>query len=195
MNTKGFTLISRLVKAKPTGFTLIELLVVTAILGILIGVSSSVFIGILRSQNKTNATNEVRQNANLVIDLLERDVRGARSIQPTGSQNLVTLSGTPSGDIEWECREEVIMPLTNGYIRRRVLPSVTWQDITNKDTQTGVSIDCSPPTFSFAFNVSSGTTSQIITVRFNARQALLSPQRTDFQIELPFETTVGTRQF
>ncbi|MDP2671389.1 MAG: prepilin-type N-terminal cleavage/methylation domain-containing protein [bacterium] len=66
-------------KSSPTegGFTLIEMLVVTAILGLLLGIAAQVFITILRNQNKTNLTTEIRQNAALVIDTFERDARSA----------------------------------------------------------------------------------------------------------------------
>ncbi len=68
-------------KLTQTGFTLIEILVVTVILGLMVAVASNVFVTLLRNQNKTTILAEVRQNAALVIDTFERDVRSASKIE------------------------------------------------------------------------------------------------------------------
>jgi prepilin-type N-terminal cleavage/methylation domain-containing protein len=168
------------------GFTLLELLVVTAILGILIGVSSTAFIGILRSQNKINATNEVRQNANLAIELFERDARSASNIVPQTASNQVTLKEVDvGGDVVWACVES---PGVNGKITRNTA------SVTNEDPVDGVDILCGGALGGFAFIVSTSET-PIATFRFDALQGVDAPARADFEITLPFETTVGVRDF
>ena len=172
------------------GFTLLELLVVTAILGVLIGISSTVFISILRSQNKTNITNEVRQNATLAIDLFERDVRSASDISLVGGPSTVRLEGAENAtNVDWECVTAV--GNNNGFIQRTVDGSGVDQVITNQDNQTGVSIDC---TTNPTFDVSASIT-PIVTMRFDALQGEEAPGRADYEISLPFETTVGVRDF
>ena len=172
------------------GFTLLELLVVTAIMAVLIGISTTVFISILRSQNKTNVTNEVRQNATLAIDLFERDVRSARGINPAGTGNLVELEEADNGtSVDWECVVAVPGNNANGYIKMTV--GGVGKVITNQEPKTGVSIDC---TTNPTFDVSSSTT-PIVTMRFNALQGEKAPGRADYRVNLPFETTVGVRDF
>lgn len=167
------------------GFTLLELLVVTAILGVLIGISSTVFISILRSQNKTNITNEVRQNATLAIDLFERDVRSASDINPRIPNNIVTLEGADNGfEVVWECEE---IPGDNGVLKRNGV------SVTNTEKQTGVGIDCGGPG-AFTFVVSDSS-APIVTMRFDALQGVDAPSRADYEIKLAFETTVGVRDF
>jgi prepilin-type N-terminal cleavage/methylation domain-containing protein len=147
----------KLYKRSRKGFTLIELLVVTAIIGILIGISTTVFIGVLRSQNKTNVTNEVRQNAIHALDLFERDVRSADSVTPIGATDTITANYTQASEsVTWVCVKEV---------------------------------GADP------FSVSGSADSWIIGLDFTAKQGVDAPTRSDFGVELKFETTVGTRQF
>lgn len=179
------------------GFTLLELLVVTAILAVLIGISTTVFISILRSQNKTNVINEVRQNATLAIDLFERDVRSASDIIPDGGSfltNKITLVEVENGTaVDWECVDAV--GIDNGYIQRTVDDgSGVDQVITNTDTKTGVSVDCGGDGATEAFVVSDSAT-PIVTMRFDALQGEEAPGRADYRVTLPFETTVGVRDF
>ena len=217
-NSIGFTLISRLVKANPPGFTLIELLVVTAILGILVGISSSVFVGILRSQNKTNATNEVRQNANLAIDLFERDIRSAQQISVIAGPPPPLIPNTNFGtkyngilvvlhdgsEIRWYCDTTDTSFSGNGAIFRDINNSHTggnWNSaieaeeyITNIDPRSGVNIDCSDGGGNGVFQLTGGTGgNQLVTFEFTARQGVSAPARNDYQIELKFRTTLGTR--
>ena len=169
------------------GFTLLEILVVMAILGILIGISSSVFISILRSQNKTQVIIEVRQNADLVINLIERDVRDASnlSLSQTNFAN-DTLTIDKNLDITWVCVEESAG--VNGHFTRQIEGGLA-ETVTNDDTVRGVSVDCGG-----VFGVT-GSTSFIVRVKFSMKQGVEAPTRNDFNINLPFETTVGTRSF
>ena len=85
-------------RSSENGFTLIELLVVTAVMGVLAIVSATIISNVLRSQNKTNVTNEVRQNGDLVISKFERDVKQAESVEflPPPPGLSVTLSAVPA---------------------------------------------------------------------------------------------------
>lgn len=182
---------SRPIITSQKGFTLLEILVVTAILGILIGVSTSVFLGILRSQNKTTITNEVRQNANLAIDLFERDVRSAAEVTPSGvSTNQITLE-LASGDVGWVCEDTVVG--NNGLIKR-VVGGVD-EVLTNTDLVSGVDVDCGGSVSANAFDVSGVPENRIVRFSFSIEQGVDAPARNDYNIDLPFETTVGTRVF
>lgn len=199
---KGFNLIGRPVKANSIGFTLIELLVVTAILGILVGISSTVFVGILRSQNKTNATNEVRQNANLVIDLFERDIRSASAINwlpanavppaQTAYFNSISVDLQDGGTVEWIC--EIESAGVNGGLRRDTdTADSNPLQVTNFDPKSGVNIDCLDSNGNGAFQLTGGSNNQLVTLEFTAKQGVDAPARNDYQIELKFRTTLGIR--
>ena len=189
------------------GFTLIELLVVTAILGILVGISSTVFVGILRSQNKTNATNEVRQNANLAIDLFERDIRSASLITGLAAVgdpnyfNSISVDLQDGGNVEWVC-DTAPTPSGNGALIRDTDETTSFpygfatleeQYVTNIDPKSGVNIDCLDSSGNGAFQLTGGGNNQLVTLEFTAKQGVSAPARNDYQIELKFQTTLGTR--
>ena len=183
---------SRLAKNK-NGYTLIEVLVVIAILGIMVSVSSAIFIGTLRSQNKANAVSQARQNAALVIDSFERDVRGASSITPTGSSNQITLT-VASDTIVWTC---AMVAGENGRITRQRVPdppvSVT---VSTRESPSAVNIVCPGPLPAAAFTVAGGGGSnQIVTLSFTVQQNVASGARADFGTNQSFRTTVGTRVY
>ncbi len=190
------------------GFTLLELLVVTAILGILVGIATSVFIGILRSQNKTSIENEARQNANLAMSLLERDVRSAQDVTCSGvpcpgtGVSTITLTTGPGQTITWTCVPQV-PPLpgpstSNGYIQRTDSSGLPPQTLTNTDTATGVNIICDNPNLAppnDPFVVTGAGARRLVSFGFIVEQGVLAPTRADYKIRLPFATTVGTRVF
>ncbi|MEX0616786.1 MAG: type II secretion system protein [Candidatus Woykebacteria bacterium] len=177
------------------GFTILELLVVTAILGILIGIASSVFIGILRSQNKTQVTNEARQNAAIIIDLFERDIRPALSITPNGT-NGITIKHRDEY-VDWKCVGST--GSDNGRFTREIQLSGNLEVLTNTDSTSGVNIVCDNVNVAGANDVFTitGTVNQqqIVLFAFTVAQGIGAPTRNDYQINLPFETTVGTRVF
>ncbi len=168
---------------KTKGFTLIELLVTTVVMGLLAVVSANIISSVLKSQNKTAMVNEVRQNGDLVIAKLERDVRNAKGISPLGTSTSITLDidGTPS--VVWACANE---GATSGVFRRAT------RVVTNDDPERGVSVyGCS---FIVSGNPGTGTP-QIVQLVFNLRQAVGAPQRAAFGVDEPFQVTVGTRAY
>src|SRR3989344_6673611 len=104
---------------KQSGFTLIEILVVTVILGILLTVSANVFITILRNQNKTALVTEIRQNASVVLDTFERDVRSASGATVTPSPDTMVLTYPDNTTVIWVCVAPN-PPFANGVITRQV---------------------------------------------------------------------------
>lgn len=56
------------------GFTLIELILVIGILTIAIGVSSDIILTLIKSYNKSQINNQVEQNADFVLNRLQRDL-------------------------------------------------------------------------------------------------------------------------
>ena len=165
------------------GFTLIELLVTTAVMGLLAVVSANIISSVLKSQNKTSTINEVRQNGDLVIAKLERDIKGAVGVSPLGSSTSITLD--MDGElVVWECTEEVLGD--SGVFTRAS------QTVTNDDDTRGVSV----LTCEFLVSGAAGTGGpQIVQLHFDLAEAEGAPGRSEFEVVEPFQVTVGTRVY
>lgn len=178
-NEQGFTFYQ---KSSPSeaGFTLLEMLVVTVLLGLMVTVAATIIINILRNQNKTNTLIEIRQNAGLVVDTFERDVRAARDATLVGTTG-VDLTLPDGSHIIWSCVAE--SGGNNGYFTRQVGSAVA-VDITNRDNLNGTSV--SSCTF--------GSNGELVSLTFNARQAVGSPNKVEFSVtDTTFATSVSPR--
>ncbi|MDQ3098434.1 MAG: type II secretion system GspH family protein [bacterium] len=92
------------------GFTLIEILVVIAIVGVLTGITSDIFIQIVRGSNKANVVTEIKQNGDNVLNQLERTIRNAEEITAMGGSN--TSWTTVSTSVPWIDVSSVVSPYT-----------------------------------------------------------------------------------
>ena len=157
------------------GFTLIELLVVTAVMGGLAIVSATVISNVLRSQNKTNIVNEVRQNGDMVIDKFERDVKQASGVtQVSGTNVELYIGGTAIG---WDCTG-------NSFTRDGVA-------VTSTDPTTGVQL----VTCQFVVTGTAGQgIPQIVKLDFTLEQRNVAGV-SELESQVPFEITVGTRAY
>ncbi|MEX0621601.1 MAG: type II secretion system protein [Candidatus Woykebacteria bacterium] len=177
-------------KQSQNGFTLVELLVVTAVIGILAIISATVFNSILRSQNKTAVINEVRQNGNLAIDKLDRDVKQASEVTlvddlqdgdiTDGDATSIKLT-TDQGLITWECDD---IGLT---INRNVA------SVLNTDSLNGVRLVAG--SCRFVVSDPASTTTQLVKFEFRLQQGSAAPARSEFEVNEPFEATIGTRSY
>jgi prepilin-type N-terminal cleavage/methylation domain-containing protein len=77
---------------KEKGFTLLEILVVIGIIGIITGITSDIFIQIIKASNKANIVTEIKQNGDAVLNQLDRLVRNADSIAFFGKRAYGALS-------------------------------------------------------------------------------------------------------
>ena len=76
-------------KIHAQGFTLIELILVIGILTISIGVSSDIVLTLIKSYSKAQTNNEVEQNADFVMNRIQRDLfANATSIVSVSSNKL-----------------------------------------------------------------------------------------------------------
>lgn len=156
-------------KTKNLGFTLLEVLVTTAIIGVLFIMASAIFINTIRSANKANITNEAKENASLVIQSLERDVRNASSytVNDTGLQLALNYSG--GSTVNWECKPAVVG--ANAYLTRQNLT------VTNRDPVNGVSAS----SCDFLPHNGSGST-VLVTLKIRFTQGVGSGASSDLQV-------------
>lgn len=85
---------------KNKGFTLVELLVVVSLIIIVVGVAGDIVITVVRSYNKTQITNEIEQNANFVINKLEKELRNATEVVSANSQSVVFVQTLDNGSTQ-----------------------------------------------------------------------------------------------
>lgn len=83
------------------GFTLIEIMIVLAIFGVLMIAASDMLINVLQNSAKSVSQNEVRQNANKIMQDITSQIRGSTGVTQSASPwtingNTYTLN---SGDL------------------------------------------------------------------------------------------------
>ena len=80
---------------KQNGFTLIELMLVTAITAMIVVTITGMFFRSIRSGAKTDTLIAIDQNAQYVLNLMERFIKNAKSVEsscPTVSNTLTVLN-------------------------------------------------------------------------------------------------------
>src|SRR3989304_7645043 len=101
------------------GFTLIELLVVLGILVTAVGATLLFLTNVLKGTNQANVTAEVKQNGQAVLDLLEKQIRGATAaveITPNGSSSGVNITKTDGNSLYIACFNSIASPSSNGWM-------------------------------------------------------------------------------
>ena len=116
------------------GYSLVEMLIVMAILGVVMGSLTTVFVQASNAEQDMNNRFQAQLTARLALDKMRREVHCASVATPTGSSSSVTLTlpsycKTGSGSITW-CTRSVA---TNRYALYRVVGStctggVKWAD-------------------------------------------------------------------
>lgn len=202
------------------GFTLIELLVVLGILSLTVSSTLLFLTSVLRGSNKGNVIAEVKQNGQVVLESVERQIRNAvdaqkvKDVNGNDVINTIKLIRQDQEPFYLKCFSQGAT--YNGYIGT-VVSSTTdpagpsdgsYIALTNKsDTISGVNIDCySDPTCLLdVIPASSGITSPpIVSICFYATQGIDAPSRQDFQVKDPnnpnskgikFQTTISLRRY
>ena len=104
------------------GYSLVEMLIVMAILGVVMGSLTTVFVQASNAEQDMNNRFQAQLTARLALDKMRREVHCASVATPTGSSSSVTLTlpsycKTGSGSITW-CTRSVA---TNRYALYRVV--------------------------------------------------------------------------
>lgn len=108
-------------------FTLLEIVVVITIMGVIGLVSTTLFFRNIRSTNRSDSTSEASQNAQVVLQVVDRFVRNARKVTSTCPTTSSSISLLASDDLE------VTFSLTNNRVASNgaflTSPSVTVENL------------------------------------------------------------------
>jgi prepilin-type N-terminal cleavage/methylation domain-containing protein len=151
------------------GYSLVEMLIVMAILGVVMGSLTTVFVQATNAEQGMNDRFQAQLTARLALDKMRREVHCASVATPTGSASSVTLTlpsycKTGSGSITW-CTRNVA---TNRYALYRVVGStctggVKWADYLTPTTSATV---CSGALCIFNYSAQSVTSLADLKVDF-----------------------------
>lgn len=187
---------------KNLGFTLIELLVVVAIMAIIAGISSDLFVSILKGANKANVMNEIKQNGNYVLEIMERNIRNAKSVTQSVNGQTIIIETSTGQYIRFTIHSPETMsnPKINGYIS--MATSINGIDysaekpLTNTDRVSGASVQSG--SFTVVSPVPPNQNPQYVSISFKILQAENAPSRQDYKIGgdgLVFQTTISLRTY
>lgn len=194
------------------GFTLIEFLIVIGILSLSVGSIILLLTTVLRGANQTNINAEVKQNGQAVLDVIERELRGASGVvgltpgQLGTANSGIEITRSDKPNLYVVCKNEYIDPgnaenNTNGWIgiaEDDSAPSdlAGYNRLTNGDTKSGVNILCAVVR-SKAFQVHRDANNNAtgVAIYFSAQQAINAPSRVDFIAEAQFQTTIALRNY
>jgi len=96
------------------GLTLIEVLVMVTILALMGVVATGIFFTVLRTSTRTNTETKVKQKGQFALSVMEKMIRGARSIENASSfcddteQTAITIGSYDGGTTEFLCGEDQI---------------------------------------------------------------------------------------
>lgn len=77
------------------GFTLVELLLVITLMGISFGITSDILVTLMRSFNKTTVINEIEQQAGVISQMIEKEIKNAAVVSnPGGDTNRLQFEDT-----------------------------------------------------------------------------------------------------
>jgi prepilin-type N-terminal cleavage/methylation domain-containing protein len=78
--------------AREGGYSLPELLVVTAILGVVLGSLTTVFVTASHGELDMNRRFQAQEQARLALDKLRREIHCATAVSPSGNSSSITLT-------------------------------------------------------------------------------------------------------
>ena|SRR3989344_8475554 len=180
------------------GYTLIELLVVLGIMTMTVGALTVFLTSVFRGTNKANASAEVKQNGQAVLDSLERQIRGAINVVDN-APNYIRLEREFGDPLHIRCFDEspsnyksrIAVAQDSGTTLPESDPS--WRSVSNDDWDNGISINPCTITVSPATISSSGLpVPAIVSISFTVQK---DSERVEFAGKADFRTTISLRQY
>lgn len=107
-----------------SGFTLIELLIAVTLLGIIASISTQAFILGFRSQGKSEALKEVKQNGDYALSIMESMIRNATDISSAVSTKL-TITNRDGYTTTFDCSDGIKIASISGISQLTPAPTPT----------------------------------------------------------------------
>lgn len=175
------------------GFTLIEMLVALTILAIATTSTLLFLTNILKGSNQSNITQEVKQNGQVVLDSLERQIRNGRDANNIDS-NSIQIVIDDNNSFYIRCFPTAA--LANGYIgavTKSSSPALSdYVPVTNNNPahpEAGIDVA------SCTLRVDKNASPPVVTIKFTMNQGLGAPSRQDFQANVAFQDTISLRNY
>lgn len=189
------------IKINPlSGFTLIEMLVVMGVLTLAVGATMIFLTSVLRGTQKANALNEVKQNSQIIVDSLEKLIRGAQDAENVeGGFTTMRLSSGAGEYTFVKCLEPKI-GISNSRIGFAISSEIDdipaenlYVSISNDDIKDGVEInDCTLTVFN-AYGTEEGKLVPAVVVI--EMDVLKQSERVDYSAETKIQTTISLRRY
>lgn len=183
------------------GYTLIEFLVVLGILVITVGVLTTFLTSVFRGTNKANASAEVKQNGQVVLDSLERSIRGASGVSsPNVNYNYIVVLGKPNGNLHIKCQPGVV----DSYNSRIAIAvssdfnelgdtDPNWRSLSNDDVKNGVNISsCILKLDDVSVSSTGQPVPAVVSISFTAKSV---SNRVDSSARAQFQTKISLREY
>lgn len=104
----------KFLKSSRSGFTLIEVLVMITMLALISVIAAGIFFTVLHTSTRTTTETEVKQKGQFALSVMEKMIRGARSIENASSfcddteRTAITIDSYDGGTTEFLCGEDQI---------------------------------------------------------------------------------------
>jgi len=182
-----------------TGYTLIELLVVLGVLTITVGALTMFLTSVFRGTNKANAAAEVKQNGQVILDSLERHIRGAVDVT-NKAENYIMLTRSFGDPLHIKCQGATETYKSRIAVAEDSDPGTTfsdiapeWRSISNDDLDNGVSINpCAIFVAPASVSTSGLPVPAVVSIGFTAQK---DSDRAEFTGRADFRTTISLRQY
>lgn len=158
------------------GLTLIELLVSIGLLAIVGGIAAVIFFITIMNASKSDTVREVKQNGDYAISVMERMIRGARTIDTPclGTSSSITIRSPDNQTTTF-------------------LVNASDQVASNSTTLTNNKVKVNPGGLTFTCTQSSGK-APIVSISLSLSQAMASPKVAEMS-SINFKTTVSLRTY
>lgn len=188
---------------KQQGYTLIEILITIAIVSIIAGVTITTYLSAYRSYVASQILNQLQEDGERIMKQVERSVRSSVRAQVQAGRLILELD---VDSLEYQqnggCRTILyrgVMPSLNANGQIEVVipggvPScalIGGGPLNSVDPVTGVSVE--DVMFSVVDNAATNT--QTVTISFTLRQGVRSATRTTYDVSLPMQSVITTRQY
>lgn len=183
------------------GFTLIEMLVVLGVLTLAVGAVVIFLTSVLKGTQKANATNEVKQNSQFIVESLERQIRGAQDAINMDPVTVRLASGT--GEYTFiKCfaanntkNSRVGVSIISDTISDPdIVPgSVSFVSISNDELLDGVQVEnCALTVFSAYGSVQGELIPAVVSIDMDI---IKTSERVDHRAKTSIQTTISLRQY